>query len=504
MAFSNSPPWFMTESGSVTGAHDGGNNLRDDMYDAFATYLATVAARFASDASLAGTLLTFDAVTPLNEPVSSWWRYGNGQEGCHFDRDKQSQAVAAVGRALAAAAAPPSLTVAGPEENSIDDSVESLLAYSADALAALRLVTTHTYNGASRSKLAAFASAHGQALWNSEYGTGSGPLQGGLQLGQRIAQDLNSLNCTVWTLWQVLDADNTLSPSGWGLLAGTYHEENLYRLRLGPHGTTADPCLTVVDGGNAAPADQGLELTVAPCAPAGTLSGVRQILSVADAYLRFGNASGPCADDWGQAMQSGDQVRAGSCWQGANQQWNLTGDGRVRLNNASGLCLTASASSNGTISVEACADAGTVAAARQAWTLRSLQDDEVAAGRGVPPLPGSEAYVVRMQYYAFKQYTAFILPGSAILTVSQDPATTTVAAQRTDGRVAIVYTNGDTLHAASPTFTLEGWLGHNRTVEVWQTSAVTNCTRLHDTVLDQNNTVQLTVPAASITTLLTW
>ncbi len=38
-AFSNSPPYWMTKSGSVTGAEDGGNNLKDEYYAGFADYL---------------------------------------------------------------------------------------------------------------------------------------------------------------------------------------------------------------------------------------------------------------------------------------------------------------------------------------------------------------------------------------------------------------------------------------------------------------------------------
>ena len=45
--FSNSPPYFMTKSGCSSGAKMAfQNNLRDDAYEAFARYLAEVAAHF--------------------------------------------------------------------------------------------------------------------------------------------------------------------------------------------------------------------------------------------------------------------------------------------------------------------------------------------------------------------------------------------------------------------------------------------------------------------------
>ena len=41
-AFSNSPPYWMTKSGCASGNTDGSNNLKDDAYDDFATYLVAV------------------------------------------------------------------------------------------------------------------------------------------------------------------------------------------------------------------------------------------------------------------------------------------------------------------------------------------------------------------------------------------------------------------------------------------------------------------------------
>ena len=267
----------MTNSGSVTGAHKGGNNLKPDMYDAFAEYLANVTLALkhgTADPSAAAhtTTATREAsawppwgsalvsVTPLNEPVSSWWTFGNNQEGCHFDRDKQAEIITRLGQQLAAqpasqlTAAPTMPGVSGPEENSIDDALLSLTSYPARTLEHMDIITTHTYNGVLRSKLANFTAQHGKELWNSEYGTGSGPLQGGLQLAQRITLDLNQLAPSVWTLWQAADLDNALSPFGWGLLAATTHEENLYHIVASFQSSSPSSCCLEVlqpwNGGN--------------------------------------------------------------------------------------------------------------------------------------------------------------------------------------------------------------------------------------------------------------
>lgn len=48
--FSNSPPYYMTNSGCSSGNRDGGkNNLKDDYYDDFAKYLAEVSYHYKND-----------------------------------------------------------------------------------------------------------------------------------------------------------------------------------------------------------------------------------------------------------------------------------------------------------------------------------------------------------------------------------------------------------------------------------------------------------------------
>lgn len=184
MAFSNSPPAWMTVSGSSTGSATGTtDNLRQDQYGAFADYLANVTAHFHTNWNV-----TFDSVTPLNEAANGWWKTGGSQEGCHFDQSSESKIVAALGSALKSLGAG-AVLVSGPEENSIDTSLQSLKTWTASAVDALGVVTTHTYNGNNRAAISDFAAQHKKRLWASEYGTGSGPLQGGVQLAQRIIKD---------------------------------------------------------------------------------------------------------------------------------------------------------------------------------------------------------------------------------------------------------------------------------------------------------------------------
>ena len=89
VAFANSPPWWMTVSGSVTGSTDGtSDNLQTQYENNFAGYLSTVISNL--------TVLDgvhFDVATPMNEPTGSWWVYGGRQEGCHMDATQQTRVV---------------------------------------------------------------------------------------------------------------------------------------------------------------------------------------------------------------------------------------------------------------------------------------------------------------------------------------------------------------------------------------------------------------------------
>ena len=89
VAFANSPPDWMTESGSVTGSASGTNdNLREKFEAPFAEYIATIVSNLTV---LDG--VKFDTVTPMNEPAAHWWKLGNRQEGAHMSVPQQARMV---------------------------------------------------------------------------------------------------------------------------------------------------------------------------------------------------------------------------------------------------------------------------------------------------------------------------------------------------------------------------------------------------------------------------
>ena len=209
-AFSNSPPWWMTVSGSVTGNHGGQDNLKPDSDPIFADYLAVVAKHFETDWGV-----RFRDIEPLNEPDGRWWTFGNHQEGCFVERPHQNTLVKATGEALARHGV--HAAVSASDANTIGDADQTAPFYDAAALRFLNKINTHSYGGGDRTWLSNFAITHGKDLWLSEYGDGDAS---GMQMSRTILADMNFLHPSAWVYWQVVD-----SAGGWGFLKNPQTDE---------------------------------------------------------------------------------------------------------------------------------------------------------------------------------------------------------------------------------------------------------------------------------------
>ena len=209
-AFANSPPWWMTVSGSVTGNQKGKDNLRQDADGAFAAYLTAVVQHFHDDWHI-----PFRDLEPLNEP-SGGWSFGNGQEGCHVDRPHQNAVLEAVSAALARNDIS-GTTLTASDEPSIGDADKTFPFYDAAVLHALTKINTHSYGGGDRTQLFDFANSVGKDLWLSEDGDGDGS---GLHMSRQILDDVRGLHASAWVYWQVVDI-----AGGWGLLQSSQASE---------------------------------------------------------------------------------------------------------------------------------------------------------------------------------------------------------------------------------------------------------------------------------------
>jgi O-glycosyl hydrolase len=201
-AFANSPPWWMTISGSVTG-NTNGNNLQTNYEPAFAVYLATVVSNLTAVDGV-----HFDSVTPMNEPNEGWWNYGGSQEGCNMSTDQQVRMVNYLRAELDARGL--GAGIAAPEDSYEQDTLNALNLYGAATLSNVSRVVTHTYSANAPAGVRNFASAQHKPLWVSEYGHGDAT---GMTLARRIHDDITAMWPRAWVYWQVVD-----NGGGWGLL----------------------------------------------------------------------------------------------------------------------------------------------------------------------------------------------------------------------------------------------------------------------------------------------
>jgi O-glycosyl hydrolase len=205
-AFSNSPPHWMTTSGSVTGNHPGQgsmDNLKPEFDRPFAEYLAEVV-RFYRDE----WKINFRDIDPLNEPSADWWKFGNHQEGCTIDRPHQVTLIKETAAALKRRGI--RLPVSASDESLVSQGVDTLPFYDAEALSVMDKLNVHSYGGGDRVKFANYALSQGKDLWLSEYGDGDAS---GMETSRRILEDIHGLHPSSWSYWQVVD-----NSGGWGFL----------------------------------------------------------------------------------------------------------------------------------------------------------------------------------------------------------------------------------------------------------------------------------------------
>lgn len=214
-AFSNSPPYWMTNSQCVSGAANAiDNNLNDSYYDAFADYLTEVVKHFRDTWGI-----IFRTLDPLNEPASDFWFAGHNQEGCHFDIDQQSLIITKTAASLAAKGL--ATEISASDENDLNQAIATFNGLDDNARKCIRQINVHSYNGWQRTELRDLAASHGKRLWMSEYGVGIGShdhraMDSSLQLAQIIHADLVDLGAGAWVYWQAVE--NEQGNGNWGLI----------------------------------------------------------------------------------------------------------------------------------------------------------------------------------------------------------------------------------------------------------------------------------------------
>ncbi|WP_341976730.1 RICIN domain-containing protein [Microbacterium sp. LWO13-1.2] len=216
-AFSNSPPYFMTESGFVSGGTDGwADQIRADSVDEFATYVKTVTQHVEDTQGI-----EFATIDPLNEPNTNYWKTNigddgwpkqGGQEGAHAGPGLQSAVITALAAELAEPGTTTDAVISGPDETSPDRFVEDWNGWSSEAKGAVAQLNVHTYSTGSRHLVRDIAKSADKPLWMSEVegnwgGDSWNPdaIENGLGIAERVNSDLRELEPEAWVLWQPVE-----------------------------------------------------------------------------------------------------------------------------------------------------------------------------------------------------------------------------------------------------------------------------------------------------------
>ncbi|WP_373264351.1 carboxypeptidase regulatory-like domain-containing protein [Hungatella hathewayi] len=242
--FSNSPPYYMTKSGSSTGGNDWNDwekeNLKDDCYDDFGQYLARAVKWL--DRNLDekfGTGINY--VEPLNEPDTNYWLNGSTkQEGCIFyPGESQIKAYQEMKKALTAEGMT-EVRMTGTDETSLGKAIRSFNKLDTQTRGDLEVISAHTYSGSDseRARLRDMAASYDKGLWMSEVTKGGGDVHNEWSHGnmgqcqtksqsEGIMSDLKNLQSSAWIAWLVADSEYECiqTNQNWGLIHYVFEED---------------------------------------------------------------------------------------------------------------------------------------------------------------------------------------------------------------------------------------------------------------------------------------
>ncbi|SDL44981.1 O-Glycosyl hydrolase [Glycomyces sambucus] len=214
-AFANSPPYFQTVSGYVSGGFDANQDqIRTDTVDEFAVYLTEVMERVEAEHGI-----EFDTVDPLNEPNTNYWGTqlgpdgvqptGGRQEGAHAGPELQQLVINALAEQLSVSEL--DAVVSAMDETNPGTFVRNWNAYTEESRANVDQLNVHTYGTGQRTSARDLAKAADLPLWMSEVegswtsGQDYESMENGIGIAARITDDLRELEPAAWVLWQPVE-----------------------------------------------------------------------------------------------------------------------------------------------------------------------------------------------------------------------------------------------------------------------------------------------------------
>jgi O-glycosyl hydrolase len=234
--FSNSPPWFMTESGYVSGNFDAGKDqLKTDSVDDFAKYLVGATERLEKAHGI-----KVDTLDPFNEPNTNYWGTklgpdgeptGGRQEGAHIGPELQQKVLRALAPVLEKSRS--HAEISAMDETNPGTFATNWNSYPQEVRDLVAQMNVHTYGTGQRTTVRDLAKAADKPLWMSEvegdWGDGQSftDMRPGLGLAQRMVDDLRELEPKAWVFWQPVEDYDNMKPGGESAKGGNWGEIQL-------------------------------------------------------------------------------------------------------------------------------------------------------------------------------------------------------------------------------------------------------------------------------------
>lgn len=228
--FANSAPYFMTESGYVSGGFNAtSEQLKPAAQAQFASYLVNVTEHLEDEYGI-----SVDTIDPFNEPNTNYWGttlsngkpVGGRQEGMHVGPARQVSLIDAVRAELDDPATTTDAGLSAMDETNPSIFATNWAGYPAATRAKVDRMNVHTYGTSGRLAVRDLAKQADTDLWMSEiegnWVSGNNPLsiENGLGIASRIQDDLRELEPKAWVLWQPVEDLYNMEPQGenlnWG------------------------------------------------------------------------------------------------------------------------------------------------------------------------------------------------------------------------------------------------------------------------------------------------
>lgn len=228
--FANSAPYFMTESGYVSGGFSSTAQQLDPASEGdFVAYLTRVTEHLEDTYGI-----TVESIDPFNEPNTNYWGTtltdgvptGGRQEGMHVGPAQQADVIAALHAELAEPGTTTDAVIAAMDETNPSIFRSNWAAYDQQTRDAVGRMNVHTYGTGDRLAVRDLAKQASSGLWMSEIegswvnGWNPTAMANGLGMAGRVMDDIRELEPDAWVLWQPVEDLYNMEPQGenlnWG------------------------------------------------------------------------------------------------------------------------------------------------------------------------------------------------------------------------------------------------------------------------------------------------